>query len=75
MNERYQNGSTEFGDRLKKERKRFGLSINGLAKLAKLDAHLITGYENRGQAPTVKSLIKIAEALDCTTDWLLGLQN
>jgi transcriptional regulator with XRE-family HTH domain len=63
-------GSTPFGDRLKQERIRRGLSLQELADGAGIWVSQITGFENRGILPSVRSLIGIARTLECTIDWL-----
>lgn len=69
-------GSTPLGDRLKKERNRRGFSnLNNFAKSVNMSVYSITAIENRGAAPHVHNLIKIAQVLECSTDWLLGLED
>lgn len=68
-------GATPFGDRLKKERKRRGFSLNQFCAKTGASTCTITAIENRGAHPKVPLLIAIAEVLECSTDWLLGLEE
>lgn len=69
------NGITLIGDRLKKERKRRGHSLHGFCLLTGMTDCSVTAIENRGAMPSVKNLIIIANVLECSTDWLLGLEE
>jgi transcriptional regulator with XRE-family HTH domain len=68
-------GINPIGDRLKKERKRRGHSLGGLCQLTGISDCAMTAIENRGAMPSVKSLIVICQVLECSTDWLLGLED
>lgn len=69
-------GSTILGDRLKQERIRRGFhSITAFADIVGVSHPQLSGIENRGQTPSVKTLIKIVRVLECSTDWLLGLED
>jgi transcriptional regulator with XRE-family HTH domain len=66
---------TVFGQRLKLERMRREFKITRFSELSGVDPTQITSYENRNIMPSVKNLIRMAQALDCSTDWLLGLED
>lgn len=69
-------GSTPLGDRLKQERIRRGYkSIKVFAHVVGVSHTQLSGIENRGRVPRVSSLIAICKVLDCSTDWLLGLEE
>lgn len=68
-------GGTEIGDRLKKERKRRGHSLHAFCQLTGMSDTSMTAIENRGAMPSVKNLISICQVLECSTDWLLGLEE
>lgn len=70
-----ENGATEFGDRLKKERKRRQIGLLQFAQLVGVSVTQIAAVENRGSMPHVNTLISISKVLDCSTDWLLGLEE
>jgi transcriptional regulator with XRE-family HTH domain len=70
-----QEGSTPFGDRLKRERMRRNMTVLELADFAGLDYSTLCTIENRGVLPRIDTLAKVAVALDCTTDFLLGLED
>lgn len=69
------NGTTPFGDRLKQERLRRDFSITLFEEKTGISGSQLTGYENRGVMPSVKNLVLIAQVLECSTDWLLGLED
>lgn len=68
-------GATPLGDRIKQERIRRGYDLNKFVAETGITCSQITGFENRNVKPNIDNLVKIAQALDCTTDWLLGLEN
>lgn len=66
---------TIFGQRLKAERIRRGFQIEIFAERIGTCASQIAGYENRNVMPRIDILIAVAVLLDCSTDWLLGLED
>lgn len=68
-------GVTAIGDRLKKERKRRGFPLHVFCLLVGMSDCSMTAIENRGAMPSVKNLISICRVLECSTDWLLGLEE
>jgi len=68
-------GSTPFGDRLKKERIRRQWSLKAFCAATSMSDCSVTAIENRGAMPSVKNLIAICQVLECSTDWLLGLEE
>lgn len=68
-------GKGTFGQRLKQERIRRGFRLHVFADAVGVNATQITGYENRGVMPTFQSVIAIAQVLDCSIDWLAGLED
>lgn len=68
-------GSTPFGDRLKQARKERGMSPDTFAARVGVATCQVTGYENRGRQPRLDTLIAIAQVLDCSLDWLVGLSE
>jgi transcriptional regulator with XRE-family HTH domain len=62
--------------RLRERRTSQGLSQEGLAKAIGVDRHYIWKLET-GMHKDVRgsTLVKLADALDCTTDYLLGRQR
>lgn len=60
-------------DRLKAVRVSRGLSQVDLARLCGLADVMIHRYEHRKVEPTVTTLLLIAEGLNVSTDYLLGL--
>ena len=62
-----------LGARLKYARERWGFSQKELAERANISSALISQYENDSTMPSCESLKKIAESLNISTDWLVGL--
>jgi transcriptional regulator with XRE-family HTH domain len=67
-------GKTSFGDRLKQERLRRGFGLREFADLVGISHTQVTGTENRGVLPRLDTLIAMAEVLDCSLDFLAGLE-
>ena len=64
---------TDFSKNLKKLRKRKGFSQARLAKAVHYGHTAIANYENGRCEPSFDTLIRLAAALDATTDELLGI--
>jgi transcriptional regulator with XRE-family HTH domain len=63
------------GDRLKWAREQKHLSQEDLGTLIGMTAQQLSRYETGGSEPGSAILAKIAQALDCSTDYLLGLAD
>jgi transcriptional regulator with XRE-family HTH domain len=61
-----------FARRLRKARKLRGLSQGQLADLAKLQQPVVSFYEVGSRRPSFSNLRKLADALEVTTDYLIG---
>lgn len=68
-------GMGEFGSRLKAERLRRGFQLYRFADSLGVAVSQITAWENRGVLPRLDHAIKTAEVLDCSLDWLCGLEK
>jgi transcriptional regulator with XRE-family HTH domain len=68
-------GFGALGQRMKAERIRMGFQVRAFAAETGIDQAQITSYENRGVVPSLMNLIAIAKALDCSLDWLCGLED
>lgn len=64
--------SMKFGERLKQLREIIGLSREEMAKQCGITASAFGNYENDYRLPNFDILIKIANILDVSTDYLLG---
>lgn len=62
----------EFKDQLKKVRLKFGMSQKTLAYTAGLPPSAISHFEIGNRRPRLENLIKIADALCISIDYLLG---
>jgi len=61
-----------FGERLKNSRLRKGFSQSDLAKEVGIHYTQVGRYENKGAQPTADILAKLADALEVSTDYLMG---
>jgi transcriptional regulator with XRE-family HTH domain len=68
-------GHGAFGSRLKEERKRRRFQIMQFASMVGVAPSQITAWENRGVLPSLTSAIQVARELDCSLDWLCGLED
>jgi transcriptional regulator with XRE-family HTH domain len=64
-------GTLPLGERLKQLRQERGWSQAELAAKVGADAGQISRYENGRMTPSAEAVVKIAETLDVTTDYLL----
>jgi transcriptional regulator with XRE-family HTH domain len=62
-------------DRLRAIRVQRGLSQRELARLCKIGESLINKYESGSSAPNIDSLKLIAETLQISSDFLLGITD
>jgi transcriptional regulator with XRE-family HTH domain len=68
-------GSTKFGVRLKDERIRRGFQVLEFAALVGCHQSQITGAENRGITPNFWTIVAMAQVLECSIDWLAGIED
>ncbi len=61
-----------IGERLLIARKNEGLSQEQVAKLCNLDPSAISFFECGMRTPVARNILKLAEALNCSTDQILG---
>ena len=61
-----------FPERLRAARDKRGLSQGDLGKRARLHASAISHFETGARKPSFENLRRLADALDVTTDYLLG---
>jgi transcriptional regulator with XRE-family HTH domain len=69
------NSKDLFPERLRFARTTRQLSQEGLAKRADLQASAISHFETGSRKPSFDNLRRLADALDVTTDYLLGRVN
>ena len=60
------------GDRIRQQRKELGLTQGQLAELLDVERVTISRYESGVYEPASKYISSLAQALDCSTDFLLG---
>lgn len=60
------------GERLRQARTEKGYSQGALAKKLGINYQQIYRWEQGGAEPQPDTIVRLAELLDCTTDWLLG---
>ena len=61
-----------IGERLRIARENEGLSQNQVAKLCGLNPSSISFFETNKRTPVVRNILKLAEALNVSTDQILG---
>ena len=64
-----------FGPRLKKLRLENNMTMEQFGKKIKVSAPTIAAYESESRAPRLSVITSIAEAYDCSVDYLLGLTS
>ena len=64
-----------FAERLKEERRKRKLTQQALADLCGFTVAQITRYEVGDREPSLKGLFKIAEVLQVSLDYLIGLTD
>ena len=65
-------GSKIFPERLRSARERRGLNQGALAQNAGLQASAVSHFETGTRRPSFDNLRRLADALQVTTDYLLG---
>ena len=64
-----------FPERLKQLRQKKGLTQQEIAELVHVNRVTYTNWEKGNREPNFKNLIKLADILNTTTDFLLGKSN
>lgn len=65
----------KVGERIKARRTDLGISQRGLAEKAGIFQSQISRYEKGEAEPTATALLALAQALQTSADWLLGLSE
>ena len=63
---------TIFTERLKELRKNKGLKQQEIAELLGVKRNTYSDWENEKTEPSFENLIKLADLLEVTLDWLFG---
>ena len=61
-----------FGERLNITRKNKGITAQQMADFLNIGLHSYRKYESNGRQPSFDVLVKIADRLDASIDYLLG---
>lgn len=64
-----------FAKRLKEAREKKGLRQNKLADDISVAPQTLSAYENANKLPTLDNAVALAEKLDVSLDWLLGIEK
>jgi transcriptional regulator with XRE-family HTH domain len=64
-----------FGERLKQQAKNLGISNAEAARRAGLAERRFNNYANDEREPDLATLVRIAQALETTPDFLLGFRD
>lgn len=67
--------SEKFGDRVRLLRKKLSYTQKSLAEHVDIPKSTLAGYENNIRKPKFETLEKLAEALNTSTDYLIGMTN
>jgi len=62
-------------ERMSAQRERRKLSYNELAKASGISRRQIIRYETGESEPTADGIARLAKALECSSDYLLGITN
>lgn len=65
----------EFGERLRQLRKQKNLTQKQLAELVGVTNSIISFYEVGDRMPSPEMIVKLAKALNVSTDYLLGMNK
>ena len=63
-----------FASRLRSEMSRRGVRLSDLAGELGVSVNSVSNWRRGRALPTIPRLIELADQLDVTTDWLLGLE-
>ena len=66
---------SEFPGRLRRLRERRRMNRKAMGECCGLSKNIIGMYERGEKAPSLKTLIKIADFFEVSTDYLLGRKN
>ena len=66
---------TTFSQRLREARHRRCMSQNNLAKCSGLEPSAISHFETGRREPSIKNLVRLADALSITCDFLLARED
>lgn len=64
-----------FGERLNLARKSKGLTAKNMADALSIGIRSYRAYESGDREPNLANLVRIADALNVTTDFLLGRES
>lgn len=64
-----------FSERLRDAVNKKGLSDSEVSKRIGLQHGAVCGYINYNHMPTCKTLARLSQVLEVSTDWLLGLRE
>ena len=64
-----------FAQRLRSRRKAMGFTQLWMAEQLSVDRTTYNKYEAGNVSPSFESLCRIADLLECSTDWLLGREE
>ena len=64
-----------IGDKLNKTRKSKGLTAQQMADYLGINLRSYRAYESNDRQPSLQMLVKIADKLNVSTDYLLGCSN
>jgi transcriptional regulator with XRE-family HTH domain len=66
---------TKLGERIRTRRKQLGMSQEDLASYMSTIQRQISHYETGDNSPTAEVLVRLAQALETSLDYLVGLTD
>lgn len=64
-----------LGDRLRSARRERGMNQTKLSIRAGLSRPTVASFESNRRTPNLTTFIALAKALNCSLDWLAGLED
>lgn len=69
------NSPKELANVIKKRAKSLNISIGALLSNCELSKNTLSSMQSGGYYPRIEAICKIADCLDCSVDYLLGLTD
>lgn len=65
----------QIAQNIKRQCREKRISVSAMLKTCGINQNLIYEMENKDKSPRIDTLVKIADYLDCSLDWLAGRQE
>lgn len=67
--------SQEIAETIKKRAKEVGITVKEMSEKCGISRNALSSMQSGGYLPRVENLCKMAEVLDCSVDYLLGMTD